>query len=497
MRLVETFPSNNQDSLSALERMDRRAIEAWARHAPLRRGRTFMRRLIVCCDGTWNKPGSADSEDERQPDTNVVRLLRLIAPTAPADPEVISQIVYYQRGVGTAKDWFDRLFGGLFGLGVSDRIRSAYGFLVDNYVEGDEIYLFGFSRGAFIARRIAAMISTVGLLEKSDMRYFRRVWNAFTRCPPGTGEFPDEKLKELLQSRPQQWWQRLRSGEPVDPEAGSPTRRPNIRFVGVWDTVGAYGIPGVQSIWQKLHVNYVGFADRTLPKRVVFARHALARHEHRKFFVPNLWNADPKMAEGKPRVKQVWFDGAHSNVGGGYRDDPLPYLALTWMIDEAVAAGLHFERLPKAVRSEIDDLKAYTAAKVTNSYWEFRRNFLWWPVAVTLLAIANSVFPGWIRWIIRWALATSTDLVSLAWVTRALQQSGPSPTVWRMITGHPWVALFWLAWIVSFLLRRNRKDFFKKVDTLVHWSVWNRSSLGTNDRQREEKKPVSAEAYYP
>jgi uncharacterized protein (DUF2235 family) len=121
-----------------------------------------VKRLIVCCDGTWN---DADSTAEF---TNVVRIARAIAPNATIDRQTVPQIVYYHSGVGTGGDLWERLLGGALGLGLSRNVRDAYAFLANNYCDGDEVFLFGFSRGAYTARSIAGLVGWAGLIHKGD-----------------------------------------------------------------------------------------------------------------------------------------------------------------------------------------------------------------------------------------------------------------------------------------------------------------------------------------
>ena len=137
------------------------------------------KRLIMCCDGTWN---DADSAAEF---TNVVRIARAIKPIDTRSSPAIPQIVYYHSGVGTS-DAFDRLAGGAVGLGLSRNVRDAYAFLAANYCEGDEIFLFGFSRGAYTARSVAGLIGWVGLIHKADMDDFALLWEGYRlRAHPG------------------------------------------------------------------------------------------------------------------------------------------------------------------------------------------------------------------------------------------------------------------------------------------------------------------------
>ena len=173
-----------------------------------------MKRLIVCCDGTWNDEDSAASF------TNVVRMARAIRPQDDVSSgQSIPQIVYYHSGVGTGGDEVEKVLGGAIGLGLSRNVRDAYAFIVHNYAEGDELFLFGFSRGAYTARSVAGLIGWAGLIQKGDMDDFAMLWEGYrlrgqTPQPLTQYQFPDRR---------------------------APVR---IKCIGVWDTVGALGIPG-------------------------------------------------------------------------------------------------------------------------------------------------------------------------------------------------------------------------------------------------------------
>ena len=256
-----------------------------------------QKRLVVCCDGTWN---DADSAAEF---TNVVRIARAIKPIDGRASPAIPQIVYYHSGVGTS-DALDRVMGGAVGLGLSRNVRDAYAFLAANYCEGDEIFLFGFSRGAYTARSVAGMIGWVGLIHKGDMDDFALLWEGYRlRAHPGQSDirihFPNRNA--------------------IVP----------IKCVGVWDTVGALGIPGHLG---DMFTQFYKFQDTNLGLHIENGFHALALDEHREDFVPTLWSKLPN-APANQRLEQVWFPGAHSNVGGGYAEHGLSDVALAWMAD--------------------------------------------------------------------------------------------------------------------------------------------------------------------
>lgn len=273
----------------------------------------MAKNIVICCDGTWNEPESI--EGKRGQSTNVLKTVRAVLPQAVgADGVVREQIVYYDRGVGTA-NWWDRFVGGTFGVGLSDNVIEAYNFLANNYAgPEDRIYLFGFSRGAFTVRSLAGFVGLVGLINKIDLGQLPRAFKYY-RTPPAIRP----QRPELLEG--------IGRRHPID-----------LHFLGVWDTVGALGIPtqflGLNRLWHKSYE----FHDVTLSARVRNAYQALAIDERRRPFAPCLWdNKTP--AEGQT-IEQVWFPGVHSNVGGGYPDAGIANEALHWMLGKACDCGL-------------------------------------------------------------------------------------------------------------------------------------------------------------
>jgi hypothetical protein len=287
-----------------------------------------MKNLAVCADGTWNTPDQ--KEDDIPVPTNVVRLFNALE-------ENDGQLRYYHPGVGTDGTWWEKLAGGTVGVGLDKNIKSAYKWLCEHYVKGDRIYLFGFSRGAYTVRSLAGFIGRCGLLDLSgleDEEIWRRVGIAFDRGY--RRKKPLQKWGEGAERwkfHPTSLFECAKRGkkEPVDAIP--------IHFVGVWDTVGALGIPNNFAILNLLdNVKKYAFHDTKLGKNVVYARHAVALDERRASFSPTLWSN----AKKRKRVKQLWFPGVHANVGGGYPDTGLSDIALKWMIDEASKAGLAF-----------------------------------------------------------------------------------------------------------------------------------------------------------
>jgi hypothetical protein len=267
----------------------------------------------VCCDGTWL--------DVAQ-DSNVARLHRALVP-APADPAPL-----YVKGVGVSRNPVDILEGGLTGAGLSRTVRDGYRWLVQQFRAGDRIAVFGFSRGAYTARSLAGMIGRVGLID-------------------GSGLGPAEL--DAAVDRAYRRYRDLKTG-PLDPSwdtglrfayrAGAPDMP--VDFVGVWDTVGALGIPAYVGIPDLTGSRErYQFLDVVLDRHIRHGRHAVAVDEMRGPFRPTLWR-DVAPAQD---VRQVWFPGDHSDVGGGQRDTGLSDVALDWMMREASAAiGLAFDR---------------------------------------------------------------------------------------------------------------------------------------------------------
>ena len=298
-------------------------------------GRRAARRLIICCDGTWNWP---DGKHE----TNVVRLLRAIKPVAAGD---IQQIVHYHQGVGTG-NFLDRLIGGGAGVGLSKSVKACYGFLADNYYPGDEqspgdeIFLFGFSRGAYIARSVAGVVGRVGILRKTEMERFSEVWDWYTDRANRK-----QKVLDLL----------------------APNRTPdvNIECIGVWDTVGALGIPGTRFCAQEF-----AFHETELGPKVRYAFQALAMDERRGNFQGAVWVPSDK-APPEQVLEQAWFPGSHSNVGGGCARHGLSDTSLIWMLTRLQ----HWKLLDldtAAVTAALDAREPYPVGLLENS-----RTFFW------------------------------------------------------------------------------------------------------------------------
>jgi hypothetical protein len=265
-----------------------------------------------------------------QPPTNVTRICRSVARN---DSKGNAQIGYYQSGIGT-DNLVDSIVGGATGLGLAEHIREAYHFLAQNYDQeaGDEIYLVGFSRGSFTARSIAAFISNVGLLTQKGMLCFYPVFQDWenqlkplTQWKPNA-KFPWPGPRPNLYSNSEEYTKELFN-------RGLTRKDVKIKAVACYDTVGSLGIPriGIFSSGVPPHISLdYAFVDTTVPDKVEHAIHALALDELRKPFSPTIWE---KPSPGQT-LTQVWFQGAHADVGGGYNDLRPGDISLAWMVSQ-------------------------------------------------------------------------------------------------------------------------------------------------------------------
>jgi uncharacterized protein (DUF2235 family) len=274
-----------------------------------------MKRLVICCDGTWNTPDQKDRGVMRP--SNVVKLSRWVMPQ---DRNGVAQKVHYDKGVGTG-DIVDRAFGGLFGVGLAHNIREAYEFLSQNYDDGDQVFLFGFSRGAYTVRRTVGMVRKCQLLPKDLGDEARKAaieegYGIFTIREGG----PDSEVAQAFSKKYR-------------------CRPASIHCLGVWDTVGAYGIGGVLGQLTS-SLSKSRFHDRRLSSIVKHAFQAVAIDETRRLFEPTLFEQGPNGLQNGQVLEQSWFTGVHSNVGGGYEDAGLSDITLYWMARRAEQCGL-------------------------------------------------------------------------------------------------------------------------------------------------------------
>ncbi len=292
----------------------------------------MSKRIVIGSDGTWNRPDQKDQGQTRP--SNVAKLALAVAPQG-ADGK--RQIVFYDKGVGTGFG-LDRLLGGAFGTGLSKNIGDAYRYLVGHYDEGDEIFLFGFSRGAYTVRSTAGLIRNSGILRREYSNRFKEAYALYRRRD---GRSHPTAIESRLFRK-------------------SYSHEVRIKFIGVWDTVGALGMP-VRGLRFVNRLMGLEFHDVKLSSTVEYAYQALAIDEKRKPFRPAVWEPQPH-AVGQT-LEQVWFAGVHTNIGGGYVDTGLSDIALVWMIEKAETAGLAIDQ---AVLKELA-VRPNQAGKLRNS----------------------------------------------------------------------------------------------------------------------------------
>lgn len=303
------------------------------------------RNLVVLADGTGNSAAKLFK-------TNVWRIYQAL------DLGGADQLAAFSDGVGTSNFKPFQLIGLALGFGVKRRVLALYKFLCLNYEPGDNVYAFGFSRGAFTIRVLVGLIASEGLVAFKSQEELDRnalaAYRSFRRIA-----FPAGALFWVTLSRAvRDVWVAAtnkvtgsRGYDHVRPEPGS-LRAPDrirVRFMGVWDTVSAYGLP-VDELTKAVDkwVWPMTFERRNLLALVDKARQAFSIDDERRTFFPIPWDeidqgvqsADSNEA---PRLLQVWFAGSHANVGGGYADDRLAHIPLCWMIAEAAASGLRFK----------------------------------------------------------------------------------------------------------------------------------------------------------
>jgi uncharacterized protein (DUF2235 family) len=276
-------------------------------------GETLMtKHLVVCCDGTWNTPDQVKGGISSP--TNVAKIA---AGVAVEGGDGAPQLLHYEQGVGTRR--FERFSGGVFGYGLSRNIRDCYRFIVDNYEPGDKLYFFGFSRGAYTARSTVGLIRNSGILRREHRD---RIDDAYALYRSRADRARPTGVSAEI-------FRRMYSHDEIE-----------IEFVGVWDTVGAMGIP-VGGIPLPFMAKYLRFHDTQLSSHVRAAYHALAIDEQRGPFTPTLWEQQEK-AENQT-LEQVWFAGVHCDVGGGYDDPALSEIPLLWMVERSRRRGLTFK----------------------------------------------------------------------------------------------------------------------------------------------------------
>jgi len=292
----------------------------------------MSKRIIFCADGTWDKPRNH---------TNVRKLFEAVN----SPPDIANQVAFYDDGVGSDGTPVQKLAGGAIGDGLFQKIKDGYRKIVQVYERGDDIFIFGFSRGAYTARSLAGMIAICGLPTSpvdDDVKLTNTAFNAYRNR-----DQRDALLAGLNQYR---------------------LFDAKIKMVGVWDTVGSLGIP---ALFGGVDPVLYGFLDTNLHPNVLNAYQALAIDERRKQFPPTLWTAPSPPVPGQS-LEQVWFAGVHCDVGGGYPETGLSDVAFSWMLGKAINLGLQVA--PGIAGQYPSPLATKFALDTIHESW----NLLWW-----------------------------------------------------------------------------------------------------------------------
>ncbi len=298
-----------------------------------------MKRIAIFCDGTWNIPDRKDQQ------TNVVQLAQAVRLSA---EDGTKQVPIYVRGVGTGRGsnavarFTDKWLGGPFGWGLDGNILEAYRALLWLYEPGDEIYIFGFSRGAYTARSLAGLIRKAGILSRDKIDEVGKAMALYrTR---GSAGHPD--ADKVQAARAEMSPDVATSLEDLS-KRDKPTELLRITYLGVLDTVGALGVPGFLGwVAKVLNADY-SFHDTALSSSVASARHAVALDERRKHYPPSLWDnladLNQRAQRDAPRYLQMWFAGDHGSIGGGGEVRGLSAYTLGWIAEGAMARGLEMD----------------------------------------------------------------------------------------------------------------------------------------------------------
>jgi uncharacterized protein (DUF2235 family) len=305
-----------------------------------------MKNIVICCDGTGNEISENIS--------NVLKLYRMMRKTGKTEPH---QIVFYDPGVGTLarpdpwrKLWQDTItiLGLATGYGLDDNVLAAYEFLVDNYDEGDAIYLFGFSRGAYTARVLAGLIHKVGLISPQQVNLAGAGLTAYKQFSSQAQPASGLDLRQFGGGEADPTGPLTKDDQAAQFARILSARWPTIRFVGVWDTVASVIVPRPDRFyWPSMEELAFTQANQS----VKAFRQAISIDERRRMFRLKPWdegqtfmkNRFSQTNNAEPQdCLQVWFAGVHNDIGGGYpeKESGLSKFPLLWMIDEAVKCGL-------------------------------------------------------------------------------------------------------------------------------------------------------------
>jgi uncharacterized protein (DUF2235 family) len=320
----------------------------------------MVRNIVLCSDGTGSK-------GFQKRGTNVYKLFEAVDlhghGVGPSSPK---QIAFYDDGVGTETAKWKKVLGSAFGYGLSKNVKQLYADLVRTYKEGDRIYLFGFSRGAFTVRTLAGLINTYGIIDRrhleNDTELSRKVDKVY------------EQYRRKYKASISPLVHRLRDKYCANDKKIRTIKDTPIEFIGVWDTVDAVGAP-IQWLADKMnkYIYCFKFTDYKLSseEKVKKACHALSIDDERLTFHPVMWD---EKGEEDSRIEQVWFAGVHANVGGGYPKHGMSLVSLYWMMSKAEQAGLRFIKQDRELyrhRRNVTD-KLYDSRSGVGVYYRYK-----------------------------------------------------------------------------------------------------------------------------
>ena len=363
--------------------------------------------IVICLDGTGNEIEENIS--------NVLKIYRAVKRRAEPRHGRPAQIVYYAQGVGTLaevrlwsrfRQWFtDSFLGKTFGYGIDERVQDAYRYLVRNWEKGDQVFIFGYSRGAYTARVLAGMLHTVGMLRPDQINLTGAAYGAYLSEPHGKRVTPEDEDTRA---------------ETFRRVTGTRSRNCPVRFLGLFDTVGSVLVPnfGEDPKWFFTRDPYPHTFFNPSVERV---RHAVSVDERRQMFPVSLWpdgqdymrSHRSQPPHERQALEEVWFAGAHGDIGGGNprAESGLSQIPLGWMFAGAEAAGMEVNT---RMRDYVCGLKPYTP-NTTHLY----------PAPDPAARLHPSLKRGW--WLFEW------------WPTRA-PKTKPTPgarTRWHFPLGRP------------------------------------------------------------
>lgn len=330
----------------------------------------MAKQIVLLSDGTGNSASQLLK-------TNVWRMHLAVDLTG------VEQIACYDDGVGTSTFKPLAILGGAFGWGLKRNVLQLYTYLCRQYEVGDRIYGFGFSRGAFTIRLLVGFVSHAGLVpfesEEELQRNAAAAFRAYRKhCSAKSGTPWLARLGRAIRDGYLAARDRRKQYTPFEKLARREVKE--IEFLGLWDTVAAYGMP-IDEMAQAIdrHIWPLTFPDTKLTPKVKRACHALAIDDERRSFHPVLWNESDEAPRTddtiySERISQVWFAGMHSNVGGGYAEDGLAHVALVWIMDEAIRAGLVLSQAITAPmrRAESTTGKMYDSRAGLGVYYRYQ-----------------------------------------------------------------------------------------------------------------------------